>query len=165
MDKNVADTLDLKPLKLIAKDLEDLQIVAAHLQDALLPLMSMTYDPKTKVFRALANRFCWEHGEQNYGDESLYFRTHTGIEIHNVTRVLHKNFSFKGGQRTYNLLTLLHPDKQSIHLVFSGDSEIRVEIDEMHVLLGDIHHPWPTKKRPTHLHEHVKQAQENSKGI
>lgn len=158
MKKNVEETLDLKPLKLIAKDLEDLQIIAAHLQDSLLPLISMSYNPKTKIFRVLANRFCWEHGEKTYGDESTYFRTHSGVEFHNVTRVLHKNFDFKGEQRTYNLLTLLHPDEQSIHLVFSGDSEIRIEMDEMHVLLGDIHHPWPSRKKPTHLHEHVEEA-------
>lgn len=153
--KRASQKHKLDPLKLIAKDLEDLQILAAHLQDSLLPMLSMSYDPKEKVFRALANRFCWEHGEHEDEDGSYYYRTHSGLEIHHVTKVLHKNFDFKGSRRAHNLLTLSLQDDKAIHLVFSGDSEIRVEVDDMHILLGDVHHPWPTRKKPTHLHEHV----------
>ena len=77
------DTLDLKKLKLIARDLEDLQILAAHLQDALIPYMSMQYDPVAKTFTALVNRFCWEHGEMPHEDGPLYHRAHAGLSIHN----------------------------------------------------------------------------------
>lgn len=50
------DTKEMKQLKLIAKSLEDLQLLTAHLQDSLTPLMSMSYDAQTKTFRAIANR-------------------------------------------------------------------------------------------------------------
>lgn len=160
-EKHPHDPDKLKPLKLIAKDLEDLQIMATHLQDSLLPLLSINYDPKDHVFRALANRFCWEHGEHQDEEGSFYYRTHSGIEIHHVSRVLHKNFDLKGSQRAHNLLTLSLQDDNAIHLIFSGDTEIRIEVDKMHVLLGDVHRPWPTRKKPTHLHEHVERLAED----
>lgn len=153
--------LDHKPLKLIAKDLEDLQILAAHLQDSLLPLISMTYDSEEKTFTALANRFCWEHDAIEHEGEPLYHRVHTGVCFKNVTKVLHKGFKRHGSQRTLNLLTM-HGEKQgAVHLVFSGGHEIRLEIDSLHCHMGDVHHPWPTRKRPKHIHEHLEKI--NSK--
>jgi hypothetical protein len=149
------DTKNLKLLKILAKDLEDLQVMAAHIQDSIIPLMSMVYDSKTKTFRALVNRFCWEHGAMEHEGKPLYHRTHSALEIHNVKRVLHKGIDFKGKQRAHNLLTLHAEHDKAIHLVFSGGPEIRVEVEDMHVRLGDVHHPWPTRKKPKHVHEHL----------
>lgn len=156
------DTHELKPLKLIAKDIEDLQILAAHLQDAIVPFMSMQYDPETKTFRALANRFCWEHGESDYEGENLYHRVHSGLEIHNVDRVLHKGFDLIQDDQNYALLTVHGENEGAIHLVFSGGSEVRVETHDMHLHLGDVQHPWPTRKKPKHIHEHLEDLQNAS---
>lgn len=151
------DTPELKPLKLIAKDLEDLQILAAHLQDAILPLMSMQYDPETKTFRALANRFCWEHGEMEADGKPVYHRVHSGLEIHNVERVLHKGIDLQKNDQHYNLLTMHGENEGAIHLVFSGGSEIRLETNDIHLHLGDVQKPWPTPHKPKHIHEHLEE--------
>jgi len=76
------DTKEMKQLKLIAKDLEDLQILASHLQDSIIPLLSMSYDPETQTFRAIANRFCWEHAALEYEGEPLHHRVHSGKPKH-----------------------------------------------------------------------------------
>jgi Protein of unknown function (DUF2948) len=152
------DTHELKPLKLIAKDLEDLQILAAHLQDSILPFMSMQYDPETKTFRALANRFCWEHGEMDAEGTPLYHRVHSGLEIHNVNRVLQKGFN--RDNQDYTLLTMHGEPEGAIHLVFSGGSEVRLETEDIHLRLGDVQHPWPTRKKPKHIHDHLKELEQ-----
>ena len=46
-------------LKLIALDAEDLGVISAHLQDAVLRVGDMVYLPNEKRFVALANRFDW----------------------------------------------------------------------------------------------------------
>ena len=46
-------------LKLIALDAEDLSVISAHLQDAVLRVGDMVYLPKEKRFVAMANRFDW----------------------------------------------------------------------------------------------------------
>ena len=149
------DTHTMKPLKLIAKDLEDLQILASHLQDALIPFMSMEYNPETKTFRALANRFCWEHGAQDHEGEPLYHRVHSGLEIHNVDKVLHKGFDPANPHEDHNLLTIHGENEGAIHLVFSGGPGVRLETTDVHFHLGDVSHPWPTRKKPKHIHEHL----------
>ena len=52
------------PLKIIARDAEDLAVVSACLQDALIPLNEMRYLPQERRFIMVANRFPWERAAQ-----------------------------------------------------------------------------------------------------
>jgi hypothetical protein len=47
-------------LKLRARDAGDLEMIAAILQDALVPLADMKYLPREQRFALLLNRFRWE---------------------------------------------------------------------------------------------------------
>ena len=47
-------------LKLVALDEEDLEILSAHLQDALLRTEDIAWQPGSRRFVALLNRFDWE---------------------------------------------------------------------------------------------------------
>ncbi len=49
-----------KPLKLIALDEDDLDVVSSHLQDAVVRVGEMAYVPSRKRFAAVLNRFDWE---------------------------------------------------------------------------------------------------------
>ena len=149
------DTLDLPQLKVIAKDLEDLQIIAAHLQDALIPLLSFQHNAETETFTALANRFCWEHAPLDHEGAPLYHRVHSGLCIHHVKKVHKKGFQSTDTNQLYNLMTINGQNEGALHLVFSDGHEIRVEIEHIHLKLGDVSHPWPTRHAPKQLHEHV----------
>ena len=46
-------------LKLRAHDQEDLQVIAAHLQDAIVPVSEMLFLPHAQRFILVANRFRW----------------------------------------------------------------------------------------------------------
>src|SRR5262245_64592893 len=46
-------------LKLIALDAEDLAVISAHLQDAVLKVADLAFLPREKRFAAVANRFDW----------------------------------------------------------------------------------------------------------
>lgn len=143
------------PLRLLARDTEDLTILAAHLQDALLPFVSMVYEPKNATFTMLANRFCWEHPPLDHEGEPMYHRVHAGLCFRNVEKVRHRGFQQKGTPRILNLLTLHAKNNEAIHLIGSGNQEIRVETKNLHCHLNDLHQPWPTRKRPTHIYEHI----------
>lgn len=148
----------LPSLKLLAKDIEDLQVLVAHLQDALMPITAMTYDQEVGTFVLLANRHCWEHPPHTHEGAHLYHRVHSGVCFHGVKAVHHRGFHPKGSLRTLNFLTLqqdLSADILTLHLIFSGMSEIRLQAEEIHCRLGDIGEPWPTRKQPMHIHEHM----------
>ena len=148
--------LDLKKtLKLLAKDLEDLHIMAAHLQDSLMPVTSMVFEPKERRFRVLANRFCWEHPVIEHEGAPLYHRIHTGLSFQNVDAVHHKGFARQGEKRLLNFLTMHGQNEGAIHLIFSKGHEICLKTSELHVMFGDLKEPWPTRLKPTHIHEHI----------
>ena len=48
------------PLRLIAKDLEDIKVLSSCVQDAILPLKEMAFMPEEQQFALLIQRFCWE---------------------------------------------------------------------------------------------------------
>ena len=55
------------PLKLIALDADDLAIVSAHLQDAVLKAADLVYLPREQRFALALRRFDWEgaqHGQR-----------------------------------------------------------------------------------------------------
>ena len=49
-------------LKLRAEDVDDLAVISACLQDALIPVGDIAYLPQDKSFLFAANRFRWEAG-------------------------------------------------------------------------------------------------------
>ena len=148
------DTHILPFLKVAAVDSEDLNILSAHLQDAIIPLHSMHYNEDTGTFSGLCNRFCWEHDDHYFEGKQLFHRVHSGLTFHGVSEVHHRGFDPHGDERTLNLLTVKtqagHNGTTHIHLVFSGQSEIRLSVNSIKCLLGDLHHPWPTEKKPSH---------------
>jgi len=54
---------DLKLLKIMGKDSDDLTILSACLQDSLVPLKEIQYNKDQKQFVLLVNRYRWEEKE------------------------------------------------------------------------------------------------------
>ncbi len=52
-------------LALMAEDEEDLAILSAHLQDAVMRVGDLAYLPKSRRFAAFLNRYCWEGCPEN----------------------------------------------------------------------------------------------------
>ncbi len=153
------------PLKLLAQDAEEIHILSVHLQDGLFPLTSMHFEKEDKTFSCLVNRFCWEHVDA-HPNENRYYRVHTGLVFSNVFAVHQRNFDQKHEQRILNLLMMTVEEhknsKKTIHLLFSGDKEIKLEVKSIQCHFGDIDHPWSTSKKPTHLHEHLEELEKKS---
>ena len=64
------------PLKLIALDADDLAIVSAHLQDAVLKAADIVYLPREQRFALALRRFDWEgaqHGQRRRRLTALHF--------------------------------------------------------------------------------------------
>ena len=47
-------------LRLLANDIDDVGVLSALLQDAIVPGSDMSFDRKLNEFVIVANRFCWE---------------------------------------------------------------------------------------------------------
>lgn len=147
------DSLHLSPLKLAALDHEDLQIIAAHTQDAIVPVHAFHFDKERETFSAFCHRFCWEHeGKHHIADQPpLSHRVHSGLSFHHVKAVHYKGFESLGNEHHLNLLTMEAQDSGCIHLIFSGENEIRITAGRIKCYLEDLSHPWPTHLAPVHF--------------
>lgn len=145
------------PLRLLARDEDDLTIMSAHLQDSLVPRVSLQFNPREARFTLLTNRFCWEYPAIDHEGEPMYHRVHSGLSFSNVQKVHFRGFHHKKGPEILNLLAVQARKNNTIHLLCSEHHEIRLQTTGLHCHLGDIHHPWPSRKKPTHLFEHIEE--------
>ena len=75
-----------QPLKLIAEDPADLTVLAACLQDALVPVSDMAWLKDEGRFALAVNRFMWERpAESAGGSGEVYHRTHALVRVDGVT--------------------------------------------------------------------------------
>lgn len=162
------------PLRLLARDAEDLVVVSAMLQDAILPVSEMTFIEKDREFVALVNRFQWEtvaptatasartvarqgtpteeaSAAVAAADDSgpVYHRTHCGVRIVGVDRVRTQGLDATERGRLLNLLGL-EWGAEGIDLLFSDGVTIRAVGTGLELRLEDVGQPWPTVLRPEH---------------
>lgn len=145
-----------KMIKMRALDTTDLNHMAEQLRDGLCPMVTMVHEKNS--FTLLVNRFCWNHEDKHEG-MPLHYRSHVGLLFRHVQSVQRKGFEQHSAED--RILNLLHihaketPKGTWVHLVFSKGHEIRLKIEKLEVYLSDLHDPWPTRSKPTHLHEHI----------
>jgi len=77
----------MQPLKLIALDEEDLAVVSSHLQDAVVRVGDMVYQPSKKRFAAVLNRFDWESAQGGNGKDFKRRRTALRWSPQDVLRI------------------------------------------------------------------------------
>ena len=142
------------PLKLRATDAGDLEVVSAGLQDAIVPVVDMTWEREARRFVLVVNRFKWEVGETRLPDEPgpVFWRSNCGIEIGNVTGVQVRGFARQQSARLLDLLAVAaEPD--ALSFTFADGAALRLRIDALDLRLQDWGEPWPTQRRPEHRFE------------
>ncbi len=149
-------------LKLRADDPEDLAIVSAQLQDAIVPIGDIAFLAAQKRFVMVANRFMWEIGAVENGaaaeedelseDGPVYLRSNCGIRFEGVTAVRSRGVDLQDRAQMLELLAVRWVDGGT-ELDFSGDATVRLEMKRPVCLIEDIGEPWPTTRRPSHMFE------------
>jgi len=133
-------------MKLKAVDKEDMTVLAACLQDALVLIDDIAYFPDEGQFVLVANRYQWETDRAGAKEHT---RTTAGVTISKVTAVRRKGMDRRDGDGMLSLLTIeVLPG--ALQLTFSGGAAIRLEVSEILCHLQDVGEPWPTRWRPDH---------------
>ena len=139
-------------LKLLATSDEDLRIVSAHLQDAIVSIQDIANLKKNRIFLIQLNRFMWEDVEKGVFRKNKRIRTI--LKFDNVISVLSKNINIKKNKNFLDFLTVesnLLPDKSyEIKLIFSGDAVIKIKAEVIDVTLDDQGYSWESKTQPKH---------------
>ncbi|HJU16222.1 MAG TPA: DUF2948 family protein [Stellaceae bacterium] len=141
-------------LRLRAEDADDLAVISACLQDALVPVGDIVYMPQEQSFLFVANRFRWEDGPQMEGEPG-HVRTLCAVAFDAVEAVLYRGFRREERERILVLLAMRPEPLRAegggaVRLDFSGGATIRLETGRIRCRVRDVGLPWPTSWRPAH---------------
>jgi hypothetical protein len=139
-------------LKLLALDEEDLSVISAHVQDAVLKVADLQFRPAEKRFLAVVNRFAWERAMGWF--RRRFERRRTVLRFDRVLHVRHAGFDLSDGEAVLSLLAIrflpADPPTGTIELIFSGGAAVRLEAECIEVELADLGPAWRTRARPVH---------------
>ena len=142
-----------KNLKLIARTKEDLRVVSAHLQDAIVNISDIANLEKNKIFLMQLNRFMWEDVEKGVFRKNK--RIKSVLKFDNIVKVYSKNISQMEKSKFLDFLTIetikMPDNNYEMKLVFSGNSMIKVISEVIDVTLDDQGEAWDTKNMPKHM--------------
>ncbi len=146
---------DNSGLKLIALDSEDLAVVSAHLQDAVINVAEMAYLKAERRFAAIANRFDWS--EALAGTRSRrrpYLRRRTGLRFEQVLGAQLSNIDLTDKKQMLNVLAIRFEPTVAPegHVIIScaGGAAIRLHVECLEVEMKDLGAAWATRSKPQH---------------
>jgi Protein of unknown function (DUF2948) len=156
-------------LRLRAEDAEDLAVISACLQDALVSVRDLAYDRDARCFVFVANRFCWEACDVAAGEGTAFERTLCAITFGEIDEVAYRGFHRGEEDRILSLLAISSAPVQipgtpalaggrpgtagtgaAIDLEFAAGATIRLNAAALRCRLRDYGEPWPTVWRPGH---------------
>lgn len=149
-------TTTMTPLKLIALDAEDLAVVSAHLQDAVVRVGDMTYLPREGRFAALLNRFDWLRAVESAagGAAMVRERRRSGLRFERVLGARLAGIDLQQKGRFLELLALRFEAGDApagrVRLDFAGGGAIELEVECIEAELRDLGAVWRTKRVPDH---------------
>ena len=139
-------------LKLIAKTVDDLKVISAHLQDSIVLSSETAHLKKNRIFLMQLNRFMWEDVEKGVFRKNKRIRTI--LKFDNVIKVISKNINQSKRDKFLDFLTIetikMPDNNYEMKIVFAGDSIIKVVSEVIEVTLDDQGNAWDTKNVPKH---------------
>ena len=143
---------DIKKLKLIGKNIEDLKTISAYCQDSIVKIKDLVYLKENKIFIMMLSRFMWEDIEK--GVFRNYKRIKSVLKFNFIESVLAKNINQQQKNRNLELLAIKSNYNQNnlydTSLIFSGNNIILLKSEEIDVMLDDQEYFWEVKHSPKH---------------
>jgi hypothetical protein len=131
-------------LKLVALDRDDIEVVSAHVQDALVKVADILWRPSEHRFVMALNRFDWMNasGTMSESDAKNYRRCRTALRFERVLTCKCRNLDQSSKDARLNLLAVEfaegNPPAGTVTLTFSGGGVIRLEVECLEAELADL---------------------------
>jgi hypothetical protein len=151
-------------LRLIALDEDDLKIISAQLQDALVRMEDLAFLPKERRFAAVLKRFDWMRAVNGPepADGALYERRQAALRFERVLGAKYRNLPLETKNGVEALLAIhfepADPPGGFIDLIFAGGGAIRLQVEYIEAELRDLGPVWRTRNKPDHADGSDKQA-------
>lgn len=143
-----------EPLKFTVLDEEDLEVVATHLQDAVVKVADVIWQPQAKRLVIGLNRFDWE---QAIADKPQHCRRRSALRFERVQTFKCRGVDPAGKDGVLNLLTVEFTETEApsgvVTLIFSGEAALRLDVECLEAELVDLGPVWTCTGRPVHAVE------------
>lgn len=137
-------------LKLLALDAEDLEVISATTQDAIVRVGDMGYAQADHRFALLMNRYAWEQGTG--GKKGQRKRAALHFDRVNAAKVSGIDTNARDG--ALELLTIRFAEIDTpagiVELDFAGGGTVRLEVECLEARLQDLGAAWAAKITPEH---------------
>ena len=145
-----------RALTLRAEAAEDVPVISALVQDAVLPITELRWDRKARKLALLLNRFRWE--DRGFAEDQgrAYERVQTLLMIGGVLAVSSQGIDRGDVQTVLSVLSLnWEPGVDGagrVVLTLAGDGAIAAEVECLDLVLKDVTRPYlaPSGKVPSH---------------
>lgn len=135
-----------KPLRLIAVDSDDLQVLSALCQDAVFPASEMQWQRGKQRFGILLNRFRWEDIPVAERGGRKPERVQCVLAVENVLRVASQGVTPGDADTILSVLSVTFEegdaDGGAVLLTLAGDGAVRLQVSELEVALRDVTKPY-----------------------
>ena len=130
-------------LKLVALDKDDIEVVSAHVQDAVVRVGDIFWQPREHRFVMALNRFDWMTAVDAKPDAKAdYRRCRTAMRFERVTACKCRNLDQSNKDARLNLLAVEFAESDApagvITLTFSGGGVIRLDVECLEAELADL---------------------------
>jgi hypothetical protein len=151
----------MEDLKLVALDKDDIEIVSAHVQDALVKVADILWQPREHRFVVALNRFDWMNAADARGaknpDDAVpdYRRCRTALRFERVNTCKCRDLDPLDRNAVLNLLAVefaeRDPPAGTVTLTFSGGAAIRLEVECLEAELVDLGEVFSAVLCPDHF--------------
>lgn len=145
-----------RPLRLRAEVAEDVPVLAALVQDAVLTAGDMSWQPKLRRLALLVNRFRWEDRAAAEARGRPYERVRSVLIIGGVAHVASQGIDRADGGEILSVLDVnWQPGEDAagvVEVTLAGDGAVRAEVECLDLTLSDVTRPYlaPSGKAPEH---------------
>ncbi|GAA0620129.1 DUF2948 family protein [Brevundimonas kwangchunensis] len=137
----------VEPLRLLAEDADDLSIMSAALQDAILRPVDIVWEPTARRVTLSLSRFCWECGGT---------RVMAAMQFGDVSAVKSRRLP-RGPENALELLAMHFEEAEApggrVIMMFAGGGDLRIDVECLDAVLTDLSERWPARIAPTHLED------------
>ena len=141
-------------LKLRAEDAEDLKVMSAHMQDALIRVGDIAFLPRKRRLALSLNRFCWERPPGRVSGKDAFERTNAGFHVEDVSSVKTRGMNRDDSEALLYLLAIVSRIEADgageIELQFAGGASLVARVECVDAELVDLGESWLTDMRPEH---------------
>jgi hypothetical protein len=144
------------PLRLLAVDEKDVEIISSLIQDAVMPVSEARFEPGRRRFALLLNRFRWEDQAAAELVHRPYERVQSLLVLNDVSGVSSQGVDRSDKDLVLSVLSLeFEPTADGagdLIFVLAGDGALRVRVECIDILMKDVTRPYraPSGRAPHH---------------